>query len=161
MSMTFKVNPGNRRVLKQIEQGDRRIRRGIRQGWFAVGKDWKADTNAEIKRKPKSGRVYMVRGPSGRRRRHVASAPGETHANLSGKLRRSLSWKAHGHSELEVGYGVAVSRGGRNAPPGYDPFVEFGTGKMAARPSVLNGINSVQRNAEQHLAKGVAREMAK
>lgn len=159
MSMEFKIRPGDRAVLRKIDEGDRRVRRGIRQGWFAVGRDWKATTSQEILRRPKSGRVYLVRGPSGRRRRHVASAPGETHANLSGALRRSLSWKAHGHEELEVGYGVSTT--GRNQMPPYGPRLEFGGGNIEARPSVLHGIEAVQRNAERHLADGVAKELAK
>jgi len=150
MSVSFKEDIGNRRVYVHIDNLPSRTKRSIRQGFFELGKDLKQTANKEILRKPKGGRTYIVRGPSGRRRRHVASAPGETHANLTGKLRRSLGWQVHGAHSMEFGYGVGGAGAGLKPAPEYAEYVEFGTRKMAARPSLANAIRAVDRNAEKH-----------
>lgn len=155
----IKEDKRNQRVFVEILDLSDITRRSIRRAWFALGRDLKRATNAEILRKPKSGRVYVVRGPSGRRRRHVASAPGETHANLFGSLRRSLSWKVHGTRSLEFGYGVSTTA--RNVMPEYGPHVELGTENMEARPSLWNGIKATQRNAEQHFEEMWRRELGR
>lgn len=142
----------NERVFRVLDETEQRTNRAIRSMWFGLGDDLKIRANAEILRKPKSGRVYIIRDKSGRRRRHVASAPGETHANLTGKLRRAIAWKVHGNNELTFGYGL-----GRSSPE-YDEFVEFGTRNMEARPSLENAINFLQANAESHFSEGMFRE---
>jgi HK97 gp10 family phage protein len=137
-------DPQNRRVfirLVGVEQASRRV---IRRAFFFLGRDLRSTASREILRKPKSGRTYIFRTRNGRRRKHVASAPGETHANFSGKLRRSLGFRVNGHVSMEFGYGVD-----KDAPP-YGLFLEFGTVKMAARPSLQNAMRDVERNTEQY-----------
>lgn len=97
-------------------------------------------TSKEILRKPKSGRTYIREDRLGRRRRHIASAPGETHANMTGALRRSLSFKIS-PAKIEFGYGIT-----KGDAPEYAKSVEFGMGIVAARPSLSNGIKSERRN---------------
>ena len=64
----------------------------IREGFFQTGGQLKKYANEKILRGVKSGRLYRIR--RGKIiKNHRASAPGETHANLSGTLRRSLGWK--------------------------------------------------------------------
>ena len=159
--MSIEVTAG-RDVLRRLRNGDKLIRRGIRQGWYAVGDDWKSEANREILRKPKGGRVYIIRTAGGRTRRHTASAPGETHANLTGALRKALSWKVRGNgTELDVGYAVA----GKTEAPPYAHAIEFGKtnapNTIEPRPSIQNAIKATQRNAEQHLADAVQRELEK
>lgn len=137
----FRANPRNATVFIRLLQTGKLTRRAIRQSWFEVGRDLKASANTEILRKPKGGRTYYIRGPSGRRRRHVASAPGETHANLSGRLRRSIGWQVHGWRSMEFGYGVD------KPAPVYGKFVENGTGKIKPRPSLGNAVRDIDRNA--------------
>lgn len=143
----------NELVLVKIERGLEFSRRAIRQGFFQLGKDLKKTASDEILRKPKGGRVYVIRGAGGSRRRHVASAPGETHANLGGKLRRSLGWQVQGAEQLEFGYMDGLI-------PDYAPFVEFGTTRMAARPSLQNAISVITRNAEVYFSSALAKEFA-
>ena len=138
----FKEDFQNRKVYIKIAGLRDMTRRSIRHGFFALGKDLKLTTNKDILRKPKSGRTYIRVDRAGRRRRHVASAPGETHANLTGKTRRSLSWQVYGFKSMEFGYGVS----GPPAPD-YAEALEFG-GKNEPRPSLQNNINAVNRNSE-------------
>jgi hypothetical protein len=145
------------RVFAELRNLQGITRRSVRHAWFELGKDLKRTANEEIKRKPKRGRTYVIRTKSGRRRRHVASAPGETHANLGGTLRRSLSWKVHGVESMDFGFGVSTSA--KNEAPVYSPFVEYGTSRMAERPSLNNAINACQATAEQAFEENMHREL--
>jgi HK97 gp10 family phage protein len=136
-----KEDPKNQRTYLKIENMDDSVRRGIRHGFFSFGKDLQSEANREILRKPKSGRTYVRKDRSGRKRRHIASAPGETHANMSGKLRRAIGWKIHGWKSMNFGYGIDKES------PDYDKFVEFGTSRMEPRPSLQNAIRKSIRNA--------------
>lgn len=146
MTVRLDFSPGSRKALIKIMGAEKLTRRGLRQAMFKVSDDLKSEASKEILRKPKSGRTYLIRrGASGRVVRHVASAPGETHANFSGKTRRSLSYVMRGTSEIEFGYGLTNVQASDWAE-----FLEFGTSKMAARPSLANSIRSNERNIEQH-----------
>ena len=151
MTVRFVPNRQNDRVFGRIENLQRLTRRGLRQGMFRAGQTLRAEASRAILNDPKTGIVYIRRDRSGRRRRHQSSAPGETHANLTGTLRRSLSFQLRGSSEIEFGYGVSS---GRSAPD-YAGFVEFGTTKMRARPSLLNTLRSQQGNLTQHFEREI------
>ncbi len=155
-TISFKIPSKSDKVFFKLTTSRVIIERGIRKAWFRVGQDLKRTANTEILRKPKSGRTYIIRTPSGRKRRHVASAPGETHANRSGRLRKAIEWRVRG-DQLNFGYGII---GGSDSPE-YASFVEEGTKRMAARPTLRNSIESNRRNAEQHLAKAVQEEWAR
>ena len=60
---------------------------------------------------------------------------------------------------MEFGYGVAAKLGAE--APHYDEYVEFGTSKMAARPSLRNALDKVGENAEQHFVRAMAKEFPK
>lgn len=155
MTVAFKAERQNKKIFDEFGNVNNNMRQSIRRGWFKLGKDLKAEANQEILKKPKHGRVYIIRDRRGRGRRHRASAPGETHANRSGRLRRSISWKVHGHEKLDFGYDIATAQ--RNKAPIYDKFVEFGTEIMEPRPSLKNAITKVQRNAEDNFQKELSK----
>lgn len=134
----------NGRVFIQIRNLTEITERSIRHGFFQMGKDLRKTASDEILRRPKSGRVYVIRTRSGRRRRHVASAPGETHANLSGTLRRSIGWHVTGHRRLEWGYGVD------KPAPEYGRAIEHGSSRIQPRPSLRNAMNAIERNATNY-----------
>lgn len=139
----FRVREGanNRLVYQRVRHARTDLQNEVRHAWFDFMKALRARANAEILRRPKSGRVYIVRDRAGRRRRHVASAPGEAHANLSGATRRSLSWRVEGWERAVFGYGVSTNA--TNAAPAWAPYLEYGTERMAARPSLKNAIDDV------------------
>jgi len=147
MSVQFKEDPKNKTVYAKIDNLGDLTRRSIRQGFFMLGKDLKSTANKNILSKPKGGKVYVTRGRSGRRRRHKASAPGESHANRSGNLRRSLGWKVTGSKNLEFGYGVI------GPAPDYAKFVEDGTMRMKPRPSLEIAVKQVNRSSELYVGQ--------
>jgi len=150
-SFRVKGNTFNKRHFRDLGDAEIKTTRAIRQTWFALGEDLKDRSRAEILRKPKSGQTYFLR-LRGRRVRHVASAPGETHANFTGELRKSIGYKIHGNNEMSFGYGIT-----RDAPD-YAEFVEFGTRRMAARPSLENAINYTQGNVQRHFTSEMNQE---
>lgn len=155
MSQTITVQSNrseNRRVFRELEETELRTNRAIRMMWFDLGDDLLSSAQREILKGRKTGRVYIIRGPSGRVRRHRASAPGETHANLSGELRKAAGWKVHGNGDMSFGYGL--TRGS----PVYDEFVEFGTLRMEARPSLQNAVDAVQGNVQPRFTERMNRE---
>lgn len=157
MTVRFISAPGNRQAFGQIEGLGSLVKKGIRQGMFKSGKSLIARASAEILRKPKSGQVYMIVDRAGRRRRHVASAPGETHANITGETRRSLSYQLHGTSQLEFGYGV--SQGKKTSEWAED--LEFGPDKnfKKARPSLQNALTHQTGVMVQHFQAEIDKQM--
>ena len=149
------INPsGNERVFAKLEDAVPAGNRASRQAWFVLGKDLKAEANRAILAKNKTGRVYIIRSAGGRRR-HRASAPGQSHANLTGELRRSLSWRVFGHDSMDFGYGA------RGGAPRYAKFVELGTTRMDPRPTLQNALDASARNAELAFVTNLFREFDK
>jgi HK97 gp10 family phage protein len=155
MTVRFTPGRGNDRVFGRIEGLEKLTRKGLRRGMFKAGQALISEASREILKGTKTGIVYIRRDRAGRRRRHLSSAPGETHANLSGMLRRSLSYQLHGATEIEFGYGVSS---GKSAPD-YAGWVEFGTTKMRARPSLGNALRSQQGNLTEHFERGILKEL--
>lgn len=153
--ISFKDAPNNEKTFVEVKSANRLTEFGIRKAWFVSGKDILRSANKAVLARPRHGRVYRVKTASGRTRRHIASRPLESHANLSGRLRRSMQWKVSG-MQLNFGYGIAKA----NAPD-YAPFLENGTTRMEARPTLKNAIDENRRNIEQHLIQQVNAEFNK
>lgn len=145
------------RVYLSLDAVDRFTARGVRQGFFNIGRTLKRTANKNILDKSqKTGRIYIFKTQSGRRKRHQASAPGETHANLTGDLRKAVAWKVYGSDELKFEYGVDGL-----TPPPYDTAIEFGTkdGRILARPSLRNAIFEIDRDAEVYFEEAIMNEL--
>lgn len=158
--ITGKKNPRAIIKAKGIEDS---MTKGIRRGFFSWGDRLIKIANKNILKKPRHGRVYIRRTKSGRRRRHVASVPGESHANYSGTLRKSLGWKIRGSSELEFGYGVASSRAKNQQAPDYADYMENGTPnkKIKPRPTLKIAIRSTEGTAEKFFSYEIKKLLSK
>ena len=147
--LRFESDPVNKQVITQLNELDDRTRRGIRQFWFALGKSLSKSFNKSVLEKPRSGRVYKVR--RGRvTRRHVASQPGETPANLSGNYRKSIGYQIRGANEMQFGNSAE-----------YAGFLENGTPKMAARPGLGNAVAATEGEALQDASTLIERELTR
>jgi len=149
----IKITPGSKKVELRLSNLKKLTKSGIEAAAHTSSKELMRTTSKEILRKPKSGITYITRNRAGARRRHVASAPGETHANFSGALRRSLGFTSSS-SKIEFGYGVT-----RNNAPEYAERVEYGTSKMKARPSLMNGIKSETRNFQKNFDREIGKRL--
>jgi len=152
----FKASKGNSKTFDSLFGLEKSTRRVIRQAWFQWGRDLKREAQRTIDRDAKTGIVYrnvLIRsGPrKGKiKRRHQSSAPGESHANLSRELKRSLSWMVHGTEAMSFGYGFASATAkAARAAPVYGATIEFGSrpGRrpfIAARPTLANTLRHEQ-----------------
>ncbi len=149
MRVQITMDGPSQKTIAFIENFSENTRQAIRQTFFRMGRDLKKKTRAAINdRASKTGNWYRVyRGAGGRKlkkaRWHQASAPGQTHANLTGILRDSLGWMTHGTDHLEFGYGLT-----REAPV-YAHRIEYGGTDsrgvyIAPRPSLQNAVNDVK-----------------
>lgn len=151
--MTIEIDRKSMKAIAKIKNIEKLTKSGIEYAAYTSAKGLMKVTSAEILHKPKGGKIYIRRDRAGRRRKHRASAPGETHANMTGKLRRSLGFKVNPR-EIEFGYGVEKS----NAPD-YAGFVEFGTKRMKARPSLQNNIKSERRNFQNNFESQIGKRL--
>lgn len=146
MSVTLTIDGPSDALLQQIEQLAANSRQAIRQTFFEMGRTLGKKTSKDIlDKKSKTGIVYRVKTKTGYRR-HRSSAPGQTHANLHGNLRKSIGWKVYGSDKMEFGYGVTRYHG--NAASYARRIEEGGTDRrgitIEARPSLKNNIENVQ-----------------
>lgn len=118
-------------AMDMINNIESLYKRGMRQGWFRVGNILSEELNRQVLNTPKTGRTYSRRDRIGRRRRHRASAPGETPANMTGEYRRSRGYEIRGSDQLEFGLRDPKSK-----------FLEAGTRRMDPRPGIANAVKA-------------------
>ncbi len=124
-------------------------RRGIEKAWWRSGKDIQGEFNRQVLDKgSKTGRIYIRRDKAGRRRKHQASAPGQTPANRTGRYRKDFGFVVRGWHELTVG----------NAAP-YAGYLEEGTSRMRKRPGLGNSIAATERDVMRNLYGDLIDEM--
>jgi len=128
----FKISlaPNGKKTFNIVFNMPVKTKTGIRQGFIKFGSLLQKELKSEILRKPKSGKEYHIRR-GGRRFRHIAAADGETPANITGKLRKSVDYKVYGASKMEFGYDNSVD---------YGHYLEDGTKKMGAKTGIENAI---------------------
>ena len=135
--------PGNKKAFQSVIDAPMETRRAIRQAYFKIGKDHTDDLSRQMLARDKTGRIYILVGRTGRRRRHRASAPGQTAANITGNMRRNRGFQLKGSDQMEFGI--------RDTP--YAAFLERGTSRMTARPSLGNTVKALQKNTTNYFAR--------
>lgn len=174
MSIQLIADPENQKAIVQIKRIGLLSKTGVRRGFYYLGKDLVAESKKLIRKKPKTGRTYFIRKViGGRLVRHVASAPGEAPARITGALLNSLDFDVIGADRMEfgskrktqflqraIGAGFTV-RGTRRTQIEYPRFLELGTSKMAKRPYLLPSIKGNQRNARVHFNREIKKALSK
>jgi len=141
----------NREVFLSLDNIDENTRRGIRQGFFRLGRLMEVNLKRELMKKNKTGRIYRNgRTKTGRKRRHRASAPGETPANRSGNYRRNVGYQIRGSENMQFGV--------REGAP-YAEFLEEGTSRMDPRPGVGNTVKDTEKDAQNFFDSALATEL--
>jgi HK97 gp10 family phage protein len=123
-------------VIKQIKRQKKLVNGARRSALYKIGNDIQEEARQSIIRGPKTGKLYRIRG---RKNRHRASAPGESPANRTGTLQRSIGF---------INYGSGIIIG---AEAEYARFLELGTDKMAARPYLKRAIDKNIKNFREHM----------
>ena len=156
--MSFSITPAkyNRRMNSLLITLAPATRRGIREGFYGLGFGMKKLAKENILKGPKTGRIYRIRG-----RRHQASAPGESPANLTGNLQRSVGFDVRGSDTMEFGYRVH-GRGAGSAA--YGRRLELGgtssTGvRIAKRPNLAKVVAGSQAAAARYFETAIRSEI--
>lgn len=113
----------------------------IESAWYLIGDSVTRLVDKKIISPPKTGRLYRAKRGS-RTISHRASASGESPANLTGALRKSVGSKGQGWQKMEIGAGSGTAGGGvqyarrleLGDKPGAKPFI-------AKRPYLSNSID--------------------
>lgn len=148
--LNFEEDTRNDRIFAQIDDLENRTRRGIRQGFFRLGSRLMQELNKQVLAKNKTGRTYIRKDRAGRRRRHKASARGETPANRTGNYRRNRGFQIRGSQQMEFGIREKVP---------YAKWLEEGTRRMAPRPGLLNTVRATTRDAQNFFDSSLDTEL--
>jgi hypothetical protein len=134
-NISIKVSNETQKVVTQIREMRGNLIKGIRKGFYDIGKDLVSDAKKYID-EPKHGRQYLTRVGRAKFKRytwgaahsidklkagrvHIASAPGEAPAILTGRLKRSVDFLVVGADRLD--YGVFKERYGCD----YAKYLEY------------------------------------
>jgi len=145
MELEYVLSRENIGAIKNAEDMPVNTRYGIEKGLWQSGKDIGGAFNRQVKdKKTKTGRIYTWRDKAGRKRRHQASAPGQSPANRSGRYRRSFSFNVRREDELSI----------INDAP-YAGFLELGTSNMEPRPGLDNAIRASEADVLRNITTGI------
>lgn len=147
MIFTIKEFKNNSQAFNIPETMLKNFPKRVRQGFYQIGKNTKA-TATFMTKIPKTGRTYIIRSGRGNKV-HIASAPSESHANVTGKLTKSISFDVNGSRSMSFGYDNSTK---------YGRALELGTPRMQARPTLLNAIKRAKRQNETIMTNSVRPE---
>lgn len=143
----IKIIPDNKN--KQVEFKLSRVKfdmlKYIRTALFEIGAENTQLIKKYIYAPPKTGRFYRYKN-----RWHQASAPGESPANRSGLLARSVDYRVHYSHEVEL---IATAK--------YANWLEDGTSKMQPRPYFIRAVNAKKRDNYRSLQRHVYNNLSR
>lgn len=141
---------GNKRALESAENLAANTQFGIDKALWQSGKDLQGNFNKQVLDKSaKTGRIYIRKNKGGARRKHQASAPGQSPANRTGKYRKAIGFNVRkGASELVFGNSAE-----------YAGFLELGTSRMKPRPGLGNAVKSSERDIIRNLSTGIIKNL--
>lgn len=135
--ITIKEDKNCSRIYLSIENFSKLTRVAVDKAFYQLGKMLKKTAKESILKKPKHGKVYFHRDKLGRRIKHVASAPGEPPANMTGNLHRNLFWEV---KPKRLIFGNKAD---------YGAYLELGTRKMKRRTYLLTAIRANRNKMTQ------------
>lgn len=146
-------DPKNKRVEFKLKHIKFYMLKYIRSALYEIGAENTQQIKKFVYNPPKTGRWYKYYYSPGKWRWHRASAPGQSPANRSGFLARSIDYHVHGSFEVELF---------STADP-YAEYLEDGTpGGMikprpyfsrAAKKKAGDNLRSFKRHVYDNLAK--------
>lgn len=132
------ANRDTRINLRRLCRPYKRVQeRALHNALMDIGSDVTELIAKYILGPPKTGRIYIING-----RPHQASAPFESPAELTGRLRRSINFSARGGRQLTIG---------ESAP--YAAALEMGTrdNRILPRPHIIRAIKARHRSTRKTL----------
>jgi len=132
---------------------DQLTKKGIRKGFYFIGRDLVKESRRLINKKPKSGLYYIVNEGLGGKilkhpRLHKASAPGEAPAVITGKLRKSVTFEVKNYNLLIFGSTIE-----------YGESLENGAGRLRSRPFLYPAILNKNKNSTLFLRNNIIKSI--
>lgn len=156
MKVDLKIDKKSYHAIASIKSISSNSKKGIRNAFYKIGVDLKKTAIDHINFTPKSGRQYIYYH-NGKKRIHVASAPGEPPANFRGNLRKSVGYKLNGSSYIVFGAGNSKVKYARRLElGGSDRTRGGGSSYIAPRPFIIRSINDNERNITQHFENEIS-----
>lgn len=134
----------NKKVEFQLKNIKSNMLKYIRSALFEIGAENTQLIKKYIYAPPKTGRFYRYYYSPGKWRWHQASAPGQSPANRSGFLARSIDYRVHSHFEVEL-----------HSTAFYANYLEDGTTKIKPRPYFIRAVNAKRKDNLRSLQKHV------
>lgn len=131
---------GNKRAINSAKNIAAATEYGVEKALYFTGKDLVGEFKRQVLSTNKTGRLYFRYTRTGRRR-HIASAPGETPANRTGTYRKLIGFKVSGGNKLTFGNSAE-----------YAGYLEIGTSRMKKRPGLRNSVRASERTIIRNLA---------
>ena len=144
----IKADHANREVHLHLEKTSLFFREGIRNALFEIGDENSKQLKKFIIDPPHTGIIYNRPGNMGQQ--HQASAPGESPADMTGKLSKSVNYKVRGSYEVEFGEKMP-----------YGKYLEEGTAKIQPRPHLIRTVRKKERDNYRSLERNVRQKIAK
>lgn len=149
MSITITTTRETDHILLDIGKHSIKHQKALRLALNEIGSELVNKIANYIFRPPKTGRIYIFRG-----RKHQASAPGQSPANRTGRLARSIDYKVRSYSEMVFGakafYGGYLEHGTHN---------DDGSWRIQPRPYIIRGFNAVKKNLIRSILENIDREL--
>ena len=131
MSITVKTTKKTMSALTSLGDHGPMHKKSIRKSFHEIGEIVGRENKRLITTGKKTGRIYNVQGRS-----HVASAPGEPPASITGALYKSYEYRVASWNTMRVGEGAD-----------YAKFLELGTRFMKPRQHLILAINNKSGDA--------------
>jgi|GEM_PF-2505086 len=129
------------RFFESVENLAANTHFGIEKAFWQSGKDITAEFSKQVLAKTKTGRLYIIR-----KRKHRASASGETPANITGNYRKSIGFQVNQGATPQLVIGNSAE---------YAGFLELGTSRMRPRPGLRNSISASERDIIRNLSTDI------
>lgn len=131
----------NKKIEFRLKNTTPFMLKAIRTALFEIGAENTQMMKRFIYAPPKTGRIYRYKN-----RWHQASAPGQSPANRSGFLARSISYHVRDYHEVEL-YSTAK----------YADALEYGTkdGRIKPRPYFIRTVKKKERDNYRSLQRWV------
>lgn len=146
----------NKEIILEFKNTGKNAEIGLRQGLHRLGNLLTKRARKLIRKGPKTGRFYRIKG---RKRLHRASAPGQPPANLFGNLARSIGYQIIGR---DMYFETRGNENGQPVQPGgvsYGRWLDSDEGVIKRRPFLSRTVREFENTANNILNNEVLKQI--
>ena len=145
----IKISTRAIKALASITDITGTIERGVKNAAYEIGRETEKESKRLIQSGTRSGRIYKIRGAT-----HQASAPGESPAEFSGELSKSIKYNVKGTDEIKLTattpYAAKLELGPKDEPEKARPYLSR---------AFENRTQQNLRTLEYHVVKAISKRL--